>query len=97
MLINFDAITKKVNWYNLLISETMAQQCLSPYTIWLEGEGLPQIDDVPIGQQAVLVYDEVTNSLTYTFEPEPEAIYTDTQLIMQALSDLELTLLEGGI
>ena len=35
--------------------------------------------------------------LIYDYEPQPEPVYTDLQIIMQGLSDLELAILEGGM
>ncbi len=35
--------------------------------------------------------------LIYDYEPQPEPVYTDLQIIMQGLSDLELAIKEGFV
>ena len=88
MLVNFDA-TGRVRWYNLYISKEAAQCCLAADTIWMEG-GLPDYPQVPEGSTAYLRL--AKGRLVYALEEEAPPVYTDTELLMQRLTDLELLL-----
>ena len=94
MLVNFDK-TGRVVWYNLYVSEEAAQSCLSDNTIWLD-TSLPPFPEPMEGFVAYLKLNE-ENQLIYDYEPQPEPVYTDLQIIMQGLADLELAILEGGM
>ena len=90
MLVNFDE-TGRVRWYNLYISKEAAQCCLAADTIWLEG-GLPPYPPAQEGSQPYLRLAE-GNVLLYDYEETPPPVYTDTELLMQRMTDLELLLL----
>ena len=89
MLVNFDA-TGRVRWYNLYISQEAAQCCLAADTIWLDGTLPPY----PPEREGYTPYLRLTegNVLTYEYEESPLPEYTDMELIMQRMTDLELLL-----
>lgn len=97
MLVNFDE-TGRVRWYNLYLSKESAQSCLAKDTIWLE-DGLPEYPQAQEGYTPFLRLTE--GRLVYEYEQSPLPVYTDTELLMQRMTDLELLLLTlqtgGGV
>lgn len=93
MLLHFNE-DRRVLWFNTCISKERAQECLSPNTVWVDSDfpEAPQKD-------GCIPYFIYTNEgeLAYDYEPEPEPFYSDIQTVMQAITDLELLLLGGGI
>jgi|GEM_PF-950277 len=87
--------TGRVIWYNLYVSKEAAESCLSDNTIWLD-TALPPFPEPKEGFVVYLKLNE-EQQLIYDYEPQPEPVYTDLQIIMQGLSDLELAILEGGM
>lgn len=94
MLVNVDK-TGRVIWYNLYVSKEAAESCLSDNTIWLD-TALPPFPEPKEGFVVYLKLNE-EQQLIYDYEPQPEPVYTDLQIIMQGLADLELAILEGGM
>lgn len=98
MLVNFEE-NGRVRWYNLYLSKEAAQSCLAEDTIWLEG-GLPPYPTEQEGYVPCLYLRE-GNVLAYEYEESPLPVYTDTELLMQRMTDLELLLLSiqmgGGV
>ena len=94
MLVNIDK-NRKVCWYNPYISQTLAEQCLSANTFWLD-TALPEQPTLSEDEVAVLYLSE-DQTLYYQTEPAPAPVYTETELIMQEFVNLELMLLEGGV
>ena len=91
MLVNFDE-TGRVLWQNSYLSKELAKECLSENTIWIEG-GMPPM--LPKREGFVpFLYVTEEHTLAYDYEPEPEPVYSDTEMIMQAIADLELLLLD---
>lgn len=90
MLVNFDE-TGRVLWQNSYLSKELAEECLSENTIWIEG-GLPPLPPKREGFVPFL-YLTAERNLAYDYEPEPEPVYSDTEVIMQAIADLELLFL----
>ncbi len=97
MLIHFNDYGM-ITWRNEYISAEMAQSwCLSPNTVWLDDATLPELPEGVFLEDVVLMYSDV-NGIYYTYpDKEDEAIYSDTQMIMQELANLELLILEGGM
>lgn len=93
MLLHFNE-KRHVVWFNTYLSEELAQECLSPNTVWVNNS-LPEVPEKN-GFIPYFIY-TTDGELTYDYEPEPEPFYTDTQTVMQAITDLELLLLEGGL
>lgn len=90
MLVNYDE-NRKVQWYNLYLSKEAAQSCLAENTIWLDGD-LPPYPPEREGYTPCLYLRE-GNVLAYEYEESLLPHYTDTELIMQRMTDLELLLL----
>ena len=89
MLVNFDK-TGRVVWYNLYVSKEAAESCLCDNTIWLD-TSLPPFPEPKEGFVVYLKLNE-EQQLIYDYEPQPEPVYTDLQIIMQGLSALELAI-----
>ena len=90
MLVNFDA-TGRVRWYNLYISQEAAQCCLAADTIWMEG-GLPDYPPAREGHTPYLYLTE-EGALAYGYEETAPPVYTEMEMLMQRMTDLELLLL----
>ena len=91
MLIHVDE-TGKVLWINEYLTEEKAASCTSADTFWVE-DVLPEKPVCTQEEQAVLYWN--TEGFYYEKEEVP-VVYSDTQQIMQAITDLELLILEGG-
>ena len=91
MLVNFDK-TGRVVWYNLYVSKEAAESCLCDNTIWLD----TSLHPFPEPKEGFVVYLKLNEEqqLIYDYEPQPEPVYTDLQIIMQGLSDLACEMYE---
>ncbi|HIY04029.1 MAG TPA: hypothetical protein H9733_03585 [Candidatus Anaerotignum merdipullorum] len=83
-----------VEWYNNVLTQEAAAAYLDENTVWLD-ISLPAIPPHKDGFVPRLRLTE-EKTLTYDYEPEPEPVYSDLQILMQGLADLELLILEGG-
>ncbi len=90
MLVNFDE-TGRVVWHNAYLSKELAKECLAKNTIWIDG-GLPP---EPPPKEDFVPFLKVTaeKTLVYDYEPAPTPVYTETETIMQAITDLEILIL----
>lgn len=83
-----------VEWYNNVLTQEAAAAYLDENTVWLD-ISLPAIPPHKDGFVPKLRLTE-EKTLTYDYESEPEPVYSDLQILMQGLADLELLILEGG-
>lgn len=83
-----------VEWYNNVLTQEAAAAYLDENTVWLD-ISLPAIPPHKDGFVPRLRLTE-EKTLTYDYESEPEPVYSDLQILMQGLADLELLILEGG-
>lgn len=98
MLIHFNDYGM-VTWRNECISAEMAQYwCLSPNTVWLEDTTTPDLPEGMDWDDVVLMYSDVNGIyFAYAEDDDSDEFYSDTQLIMQELANIELLILEGGL
>lgn len=92
MLVHIDK-NRKVLWCNHNISKEDATKHFTDDTIWV-AEDIPSAE-LKEGLKPLLCVDEL-HHFFYQYEKE-DIIYTETQIIMQAIADLELMLLERGM
>ena len=91
MLIHVDS-EGRVVWMNTYLSEEKAQSCLSEDTFWVDVLP-PEAPECTREEKAVLYYRDGA----FSYEKEAvEVSYNDTQQIMQAITDLEVLILEGS-
>lgn len=93
MLVNFNK-ERRVLWYNPYLSKKMAEKCLAENTVWIDSS-VPAPKEIE-GMRPYLMLTE-DMKLDYGYEPTPQPEYTEIQTIMQAIADLELLILEGGM
>ncbi|WP_317855335.1 hypothetical protein [Chakrabartyella piscis] len=86
-----------VDWHNLCISEHGAESlCTNEYTLWITDTQLPEVED-DFTLDDVVIHYSTEDGLYYEYPEDYDPLYTDTQLIMQELTNLELLILEGGL
>ena len=83
-----------VEWYNNVLTQEAAAAYLDENTVWLD----ISLSAIPPHKDGFVPRLRLTEekTLTYDNEPEPEPMYSDLQILMQGLADLELLILEGG-
>lgn len=96
MTINIDD-DNKVVWYNKTLTEQQAAQHLNDHTYYMKNLEIPEPENIE-GKQAIL-YFSVEKGFYYEYEndvlqPEQQP-QSDTEIIMQAITDLELQGLEA--
>ncbi len=94
MIININD-DNRVEWYNEILTEQQAQQYLNGNTYYVKGLELPEHEERE-GKQAVL-YFSVERGFYYEYENDipKQRQESDTEIIMQAITDLELSNIEA--
>ena len=100
MTINIDN-NNKVVWYNKTLTEQQAAQYLNDHTYYIKDLEVPEYEEIE-GKQAIL-YFSIERGFYYEYEndvlqpeqqPEQQP-QSDTEIIMQSITELELQGLEA--
>ena len=94
MIININD-NNRVEWYNKILTEQQAQQYLNDNTYYIKDLEVPEREEIE-GKQAIL-YFSVERGFYYEYENDiPEQRQeSDTEIIMQSITELELQGLEA--
>ncbi len=96
MIININD-DNRVEWYNKILTEQQAQQYLNDNTYYIKDLEVPEHEEIE-GKQAIL-YFSVERGFYYEYESDiaqiEEQAQSDTEIIMQAMTDLELANIEA--
>lgn len=96
MIININN-DNRVEWYNKILTEQQAQQYLNDNTYYIKDLEVPKYEEIE-GKQAIL-YFSVERGFYYEYENDipqiEEQAQSDTEIIMQAMTDLELANIEA--
>ncbi len=96
MIININD-DNRVEWYNKILTEQQAQQYLNDNTYYIKDLEVPEYEEIE-GKQAIL-YFSVERGFYYEYENDipqiEEQAQSDTEIIMQAMTDLELANIEA--
>ena len=96
MIININD-DNRVEWYNKILTEQQAQQYLNDNTYYIKDLEVPKYEEIE-GKQAIL-YFSVERGFYYEYENDipqiEEQAQSDTEIIMQAMTYLELANIEA--